>query len=197
MNSNEAKENSLVLCKEADRLIKKMMVIETVEKYFNKHLFVGSYAMKTMVWPDIDISILVEPNEKPRFLEMVAEISQKDGVFRALYKDEYVVHSHENGALYCGLQIEMKDLQHKRWKIDIKGLSMNAYAECSKYVCTQQTLLTEENRNTIILLKTLACENIDGFYRPPKAMSYQIHQAVINSDSAFISSFIQGSKLKE
>ncbi|WP_217959051.1 hypothetical protein [Acutalibacter muris] len=187
MDSIEAAVMSSDLVSEANLLLKHLKIVETIERFFDRYIFVGSYAMKTMVWPDIDISVLAEPHYKSCFIDMVSEISKIDGVFRAMYKDEYIDRSHENGALYCGLQLDRQNFSHTRWKIDIKGLPAKTFKECSDYVDHQRALLTPEKRNQIILLKALSCENIDGFYRPPKAMSYQIHQAVVKEDTKFIS----------
>lgn len=147
-----------------------------------------------MVWPDIDISVLAEPCDKSRFIDLIAGISKNEGVFRTLYKDEYIERSHENGALYCGVQLEQLYSKPTRWKIDIKGLPSETFKDCSDYVDYQKELLTPEKKSNIIFLKSLSLKNIDGFLRPPKAMSYQIHQAVMKEDKQFITELLNRAK---
>lgn len=178
----EAIESAEQLKKEADEVLVRTQLIEIIARHFANYTFIGSYACKTMVWPDIDISVRLQNEAFEGFAKMTWEIMNIPNIYKLIYKNEFLEVAKNKRAFYIGIYYFDENMVNKQWKIDIKGVFRKEYDECVDTIKRKKEELTASQRSLIIEAKKAVCVEMEGFYRPPKSMSHKIHQIVVQND---------------
>lgn len=142
------------LRQEADDLIQRKGLGQILNS-FGRVWYRGSYELGTMVWPDLDIHMFMEPDpwSVDEFFKLGAQISRLDGVRSMMFDD--CAHYPRNG-LPQGLYWGSRMISEKReipWKIDLWSTKPETFEEAKHEVKRIKERMTEATRRKILKIK--------------------------------------------
>lgn len=176
--------------KEADRILVESRLGEDLLKY-GEVIFTGAYAGNVMMHGDIDLVVVRDmPYTKDEVFDVMRELYKK-GYFRSYFISgdwddprkgvEFPIGQ------YLGLKLKIGD---ERWKFDIWFVGRQDYEDKEKDFQIKDAVLTQEQRETILLFKKYRNENnisISGFY---------IYDAVLNKNCKTVEDLISNYSTK-
>lgn len=175
MTTEELLKQQDELQKEGKQLLEKIGLLEFISR-FAKPEIVGSMASGLMVWPDIDLELVVDRFNDEDYWETVKFMFYIKEIYHSIYIQDFRKSQNPNTpkGLYIGTKIENEG---KEWKIDlwfilphIKGLeNMNEWIKGK---------LNDENRAIILNIKSELYKNIKY---TKDFFSIDIYKAVINN----------------
>lgn len=113
------------LREEACRLLDETSLRDLLRKRFGMVHVVGSHALSTMTWRDLDLYVPCAADDRQRFVETLPLIHSSGAsagyvIFKAVFNDEHLQPRGNYGeGLYFGLRISTP--QGNVWKIDLWG----------------------------------------------------------------------------
>ncbi len=165
------------LRQEADELIHRRGLGEILSS-FGRVWYRGSYEMDTMVWPDLDIHMVMEPEPLcvEAFFMMGSRIAELDGVSSMRF-DDCARHPREGlpEGLYWDIRLAIESRKIP-WKIDIWSTRSVALELAKSEVARIQERMTEAHRRRIIEIK-LSLLTPEG--RTPDSSGRHICNAVL------------------
>lgn len=137
---------------------------------------IGSYALNTMTWPDIDISMEL-PNAQAidLFFDIGKTITSKFQIMKMSYSNQFIrgLPGFDHG-LYWGIQLRYANTQ---WKVDLWGYDKQSYKlHMSEFDELQKRLLPID-RSTILQIKYPISHRPD--YRGDVYNSMAIYRAIL------------------
>ena len=142
------------LRQEADELIHHRGLGEILGT-FGRVWYRGSYEMETMVWPDLDIHMVIEPEplSVETFFRMGTRIAELDGVSSMQFDDcaRYPREGLPEG-LYWGIRM-VTEKREIPWKVDIWSTRAEVRAIAKSEAARVQERMTEAHRRRIIEIK--------------------------------------------
>jgi len=168
---------------EADRLLSSGLR-EILADYGEVHI-IGSYALRLMVWRDLDIHIVRTRIDKSSFFDLGARIASLLKPPRMHYRDETIAATPglPNG-LYWG--VYLGDERAGAWKIDIWVSEPEVFETIRVYGERLGTRMSESARSIILQIKS-ACWRHPEYRRG--FSSSDIYAAVLDYDVVDIESF--------
>lgn len=168
---------------EADRLL--ASGLRTVLEDYGTVNVIGSYALRLMVWRDLDIHIVQTQLERARFFELGGKIAVLLNPPRMHYRDETAARTEGlPQGLYWG--VYLGDERQGAWKIDIWTTGPEGYEAVRAHGERIQERLTDANRTVILQIKS-ACWRHPQYRR--EFSSGDIYSAVLDHDVANIDGF--------
>ena len=177
------KETDEELRAEADRLLASGLRV-ILNDYGLVHL-VGSYALRLMVWRDLDIHIVQPALDKEKFFELGGRIAALLNPPRMQYRDE-TIGSTEGlpRGMYWG--VYLGDERAGAWKIDIWLTGSEGFEAVRAHGKRIQGRLSETTRPLILQIKS-ACWRHPQYRR--EFASGDIYEAVLDHGVADIEGF--------
>lgn len=138
---------SQLIKKEADELLHKNQVLETLSK-FGRVKFTGSYELNLMYKKDIDISLINDNLSVQDFTQLGKELIDKLNSPNVYYRNTRIapVEKRPENSLYWGIKTGS-------WFIDIWGMTKEIYERAERYIKEIKSQLTEDKRLIILQLK--------------------------------------------
>lgn len=158
---------------EADRLVLDLLPI--LSDYGEVHV-TGSYALRLMIWRDLDIHLVREPLEVEPFFALGGTLAALLSPHRMHYRDETIVRTPGlPKGLYWG--VYLGDERQGAWKIDIWASEREAFEPPRTFCERIQNRLTDASRQTILRIKS-ACWQHPEYRR--SFSSADIYEAVLD-----------------
>ena len=185
MSDKEIVKHSRRLRQEASELLDKEGLL-SMPSAFGTTRVIGSYALDTMTWPDIDISMNL-PNEQnvELFFELAKRIATKFEITRMSYSNHFIRNfpGFDHG-LYWGIRLHYAE---REWKIDLWGYDDTDY---QKHIADAEALhrqLQQTDRVAILRIKHVICQHPD--YRGNVYNSMAIYRAVLEDKVESVDEF--------
>jgi hypothetical protein len=180
----DAVEISDTLHRQADEIVQRRGLGAVLTKA-GRALYTGSYSLNTMAWPDIDVSLVMEPEPRSldAFFELGRELVHLDGVFSAKFDDfvrtdipgrDELMAVYPRG-YYWGLRMETGN-GFVPWKIDIWAVQEETIRRNKALMDRFREALTPETRARIVEIKR-ALITPEG--RTPMNSGLNIYEAVL------------------
>lgn len=138
--------------------------------------YTGSFYLDLMVWPDIDICIVIdnEIRRKEIFMTIINEIGLIDDVYKMNYRN-YLSHNTDSlpNGLYTGVFLESNN---RNWKIDIWAFNREDYNNSKKEMTELSNKISIQDKELILRVKNRIMTK-EG--RTPPFSGYHIYKAVI------------------
>ena len=118
------------LRKEADRIIYGKGIDKLLQPYGDV-FYTGSYFLNVMVWPDIDITMALDPDpySVEDFFEIGGKIARIDSVISLKFNNFFRLEVQDlPEGLYWGICLDMAN-RNTPWKIDLWAKDKEALAE--------------------------------------------------------------------
>lgn len=149
-----ALHNADELRQEADDLIQRKG-LDPILSSFGRVWYRGSYELGTMVWPDLDIHMVMEPDpwSVDAFFKLGAQIAALDGVRSMMFDD--CAHHRRDGlpqGLYWGTRM-VTERREMPWKIDLWATKFEVLEEAKLEVRKIKERMTEVHRMKILNIK--------------------------------------------
>lgn len=168
---------------EADRLLDSGLR-PILDSYGTVHV-IGSYALRLMVWRDLDIHIVRNDLDKPRFFELGGQIASLLNPPKMHFRDETITATEGlPKGLYWG--IYLGDERAGAWKIDIWAEQPAGFERTRSYGERISGLLSESMRSLILQIKA-ACWQHPQYRR--EFSSSDIYKAVLEHGIVDIDGF--------
>ena len=185
MTDEEIVRYSRLLHQEASELLDKEGLLPMLSTFGTTRV-IGSYALDTMTWPDIDISMNL-PNEQnvELFFEIAKRIATKFEITKMSYSNHFIrgFPGFDHG-LYWGTQLRYRG---REWKIDLWGYDDTDY---QKHIADADALhrqLQRADRVAILRIKHVICQHPD--YRGNVYNSMAIYRAVLEDKIETVDAF--------
>ena len=185
MTDKEIVGHSRRLRQEASELLNKEGLLRML-KTFGTTQVIGSYALDTMTWPDIDISMnLPDEQNVELFFELAKRIATKFEITRMSYSNHFIRNfpGFDHG-LYWGIRLRYAE---REWKIDLWGYDDTDY---QKHIADAEALhrqLQQADRVAILRIKHVICQHPD--YRGNVYNSMAIYRAVLEDKVESVDEF--------
>lgn len=174
--------------------------IESILSAYGRVVYTGSYAADLMVWPDIDIQLILPDNANK--LDTILEIS-KTFLNDSDLKDVKLINFEKRNqkgmpiGMYLGMHLYSKS-ENIMWKIDVWSLETEHYLRDVEFQKEIMTRLTPELKELIIAWKYKLMGKDD---RVPHLGSYALYKGVLfnslTTDDAIIEHLLRsGVELK-
>jgi len=165
--------HSNLLKKDADLLLKKYSIFQTLSKY-GKVQFTGSYDYDVLTWGDIDICVTVARPTVDLLFKIGQELSKIPFITTMYFRNELVLKTKDNphGMFWCIELIYNSQI----WKIDLLVSDAKSTKKVILKSAYVKNSLTPKNRESIIILKSILGKNKE--YRR-EYRSTDIYDAVI------------------
>lgn len=140
--------------------------------------FTGSYCLKTMTWPDIDMQLCLQDNVSH---EQVLSLLASELIFSKNAKKiqliNFVVHPRKNmpSGRYLGVSYYDDNISDY-WKLDLWILEPSDFAKNRSLLETLQRRMTPEKHALIMRIKQAW---VNTYGRSPRMGSHFLYQAVI------------------
>lgn len=169
---NNLFEYSKLVKKEAEELLGKYNLIETISKYGEVN-FTGSYALDLMYKKDIDISLINDNLAVEEFTQLGKELIDKLNTPSVYFRNTRIkaVEKRPEDGLYWGINTG-------DWWIDIWAMRRDVYSRSEKYIKDINAKLNETNREIILKLKS---ELINTNRYGVEFGSRELYDAVLNN----------------
>lgn len=160
---------------EADELLWKRGLHPLLEKYGRVYL-TGSYALKLMVWRDLDIYLVVEDLPVSEFFRLGGQIADLFNSPKMHFRNEQVARTE---GLPCGLYwgVYLGKEREGAWKIDIWAVTPEQFTILDEFCKNIERRLTASSRLKILEIKA-QCWMKPGYRRT--FSSQDIYNAVLN-----------------
>lgn len=185
MNDKEIVEYARQLRREATALLDKEGLLSMLKAVGTTQV-IGSYALDTMTWPDIDISMnLPQAQNVELFFELAQRIATKFEITKMSYSNHYIRNfpGFDHG-LYWGIQLRYAGTE---WKVDLWGYNDTDYqrhiAEANELFCQLQ----QADRLAILRIKHVICQQPE--YRGNVYNSMAIYRAVLEDKVESVDGF--------
>lgn len=185
MSDKEIVEYSRQLRREATALLDKEDLLSMLKAVGTTQV-IGSYALDTMTWPDIDISMnLPQAPNVELFFELAQRIATKFEITKMSYSNHYIRNfpGFDHG-LYWGIQLRYAGTE---WKVDLWGYNDTDYqrhiAEANELFCQLQ----QADRLAILRIKYVICQQPE--YRGNVYNSMAIYRAVLEDKVESVDGF--------
>ena len=169
--------NAKSLREQADDLIYRWGLDDILSRY-GKVFYTGSYFLDTLVYPDLDIQLLVagDPLSLPNFFDLGKEIALLDGV-KALKFDNFVSHPVDPlpKGLYWGIKTSI-GTGSRPWKIDLWAKDAASSHQHEDEINDIARRMDNDARLRILEIKH-SLLTPEG--RTPVLSGYHIYQAVL------------------
>ncbi len=166
------------LKKEAEHVIYKKGINDILNSYGDV-FYTGSYHLDLMIWPDIDIYMVLKPDPYSinAFFQLGSKIAALPGVFSMKFNNCITLPLHETApkGLYWKTYIDRGKVK-KPWKIDLWAFSPETIEKSRKEMREILKRLDKRKRKQIIELKHSLLTK-DG--RTPIFSGYYIYQAIL------------------
>ncbi|MCG9126077.1 hypothetical protein JT359_00615 [Candidatus Poribacteria bacterium] len=185
MTDKDLITHSNQLHKEASILLNNEGLLPLLCRYGTTHV-IGSYALNTMTWPDIDISIeLPNPQDVDLFFEIGKTIASKFMILKMSYSNHFIRNfANFDHGLYWGIQLKFADTQ---WKIDVWGYDKQAFTTHMFEFNEFKSKLTQIDRTTILRIKHPISHRPD--YRGDVYNSMAIYNAILQDKVSSLNEF--------
>ena len=185
MRDEEIAKYSKLLRREATELLDKEGLLSMLRAVGTTQV-IGSYALDTMTWPDIDISMnLPEAQNVELFFELAQRIATKFEITKMSYSNHYIRNfpGFDHG-LYWGIQLRYAS---REWKVDLWGYNDTDYqrhiAEANELFCQLQ----QADHAAILRIKHVICQHPE--YRGTLYNSMAIYRAVLEDKVESVDAF--------
>lgn len=165
--------------KQADIFMHEMGLTETLKKYGEPHI-VGSYAMDTMAWNDLDIYI----TNKNMSLEKLHELSQHTIAAYKPFWYEAKQEQHDKSIYFHGFETTVMG---SLWNFDLWFFGEKEIQKAKNFYSEVNKKATPAQKETIIALKQTLIERSQYNYSPYTSMD--VYTAVLDHDVNTIISF--------
>ena len=173
-----------VLRAEADALLWKKGLHPLLEQYGQIHVS-GSYALKLMVWRDLDIYLVTEDLPLCAFFHMGGQLADLLTPTRMHFRNERVAKTEGlPEGLYWGIYLGNE--REGAWKIDVWVVSPAQFMVLDAFRTNVESRLTASARRKILEIKAL-CWRKPGYRRT--FSSQDIYEAVLNGEVDDLISF--------
>ena len=185
MRDKEILRYSKLLRQEANDLLDKEGLLSMLSAFGTTQV-IGSYALDTMTWPDIDISMnLPDEQNVELFFELGKRIATKFEITKMSYSNHFIRNfpGFDHG-LYWGIQLRYAE---REWKIDLWGYGDTDY---QKHITEADALyrqLQQADRVAILRIKHVICQHPD--YRGNVYNSMAIYRAVLEDKVESVDEF--------
>ena len=155
--------------------------LDAILQPYGRVLYTGSYAVDMMAWPDIDISMILEPDPRSldAFFEIGKRIAEIPGTFRLNFFDNFVARSPGDEALpkglYWGIRVQPEGCETP-WKIDLWAVDAESIEKSKAWIARVRQALDEGTRRLIIEAKH-SLLTPEG--RTPILSGYHICEAIL------------------
>ncbi|MCK4304793.1 MAG: hypothetical protein KAY24_11200 [Candidatus Eisenbacteria sp.] len=146
---------------------------------------VGSYAMRTMTWRDLDFERVEDTPDWNRHWQLGARLAEINWVWKFSCTDAYRQPSGTDQGLYWGLRLS-DPAGGPVWKVDLWTLGQEEFAKGSPNRARWANLLTDEARFHILAIKEVVC-GLPEYRR--EMLSVHIYEAVLDSGVREIEEF--------
>ncbi len=169
---------------EADEMLDGKGLRTLLEQYGKVHV-AGSYALRLMVWRDLDIYLEADDLPLSAFFDLGGKIAASlEPVWMSF-------RNHRLQPLPTGLQslywgIRMGDIHQGAWKIDLHAMDSQACAEQLSGIRQLSVRLDEQSRLRILDIKS-QCWRLPQFRR--ELTSMDIYEAVLDDGAANMADF--------
>ena len=185
MHDKEIVEYSRLLRREATELLDKEGLLSMLKAVGTTQV-IGSYALDTMTWPDIDISMnLPDVQNVEMFFELAKSIATKFQITKMSYSNHYIRNfpGFDHG-LYWGILLRYAG---REWKIDLWGYDD---ADYKRHIAEADALyqqLQQADRAAILRIKHVICQHPE--YRGTVYNSMAIYRAVLEDKVESVDAF--------
>lgn len=172
---NEAKNRQAQLQSTAQSILDHYHIEEMLEPLGDVHK-VGSFQYGFMVRPDIDFQVFTpDPSIEP-LLKIANTIMTTEGIGKVSLHNQYVwpKNASVTKSMYLGIKPIWED---SFWQIDIHVMKPGDHVDQDNFSLGWEKALTEEQRDAILLLKTILSDN--GRY-PNEFSSVEVYKAVLS-----------------
>lgn len=164
--------------------------LDSILKKYGEIFYTGSFYLDLMIWSDIDIQVLFEPEEFDieKFINIGKDIAKKFDVIEMKFKN-HVAHKAFQlpEGLYWNIKIKRPG-EKLPWKIDLWALNNNDFHEKKTKIQKFKSKLNNLNRQLILDTK-YSLLNKDG--RTPILSGYYIYEAVLDKQIYKINEIIE------
>ena len=185
MTDEEIARHSKLLHQEASELLEKEGLLLMLRSFGTTRV-IGSYALDTMTWPDIDISMNL-PNEQnvELFFEIAKRIATKFEITKMSYSNHFIrgFPGYDHG-LYWGTQLRYAE---REWKIDLWGYNDTDYQTHIAEFDRLHEQLRQADHVAILRIKHVICQHPD--YRGNVYNSMAIYRAVLEDKVETVDEF--------
>ena len=185
MRDKEIARHSKRLHQEASEILDKEGLLPMLRSFGTTRV-IGSYALDTMTWPDIDISMKL-PNDQnvDLFFEIAKIIATKFQITKMSYSNHFIRNfpGFDHG-LYWGIQLRYAE---REWKIDLWGYSDTDYQTHIAEFDALHRQLQQADRTAILCIKHVICQHPD--YRGNVYNSMAIYRAVLEDKVESVDEF--------
>ena len=185
MSDKEIVEYARQLRREATALLDKEGLLSMLKAVGTTQV-IGSYALDTMTWPDIDISMnLPQAQNVELFFELAQRIATKFEITKMSYSNHYIRNfpGYDHG-LYWGIQLRYAGTE---WKVDLWGYNDPDY---QRHIAEANELfrqLQQADRLAILRIKYVICQQPE--YRGNVYNSMAIYRAVLEDKVESVDGF--------
>ena len=185
MCDEEIVKHSRMLRREATELLDKEGLLSMLKAVGTTQV-IGSYALDTMTWPDIDISMnLPDAQNVEVFFELAKSIATKFEITKMSYSNHNIRNfpGFDHG-LYWGILLRYAG---REWKVDLWGYNDTDYqrhiTEANELSCQLQ----QADHLAILRIKHVICQHPD--YRGNVYNSMAIYRAVLEDKVESVDAF--------
>ena len=185
MRDKEILIYSKLLRQEASDLLDKEGLLSMLSAFGTTQV-IGSYALDTMTWPDIDISMnLPDEQNVELFFELGKRIATKFEITKMSYSNHFIRNfpGFDHG-LYWGIQLRYAE---REWKIDLWGYGDTDYQKHITEADALRRQLQQADRVAILRIKHVICQHPD--YRGNVYNSMAIYRAVLEDKVESVDEF--------
>ncbi len=185
MNDKEIIVHSRLLREEASNLLYQEGMLSMLETHGTTRV-IGSYALDTMTWRDIDISMqLPEEQDVSLYFAIGKEIATKFQVTKMSYSNHFIrdFAGFDHG-LYWGIRINYAG---REWKIDLWGYGESDYQMHMSEFDTLHSQIIHADRNAILRIKHAISQRPD--YRGDVYNSMAVYRAVLTDKVSTLEEF--------
>jgi hypothetical protein len=148
---------------------------------------VGSYALRLMVWRDLDIHIVCAAFDQRRFFDLGGQIAELLSPAKMHFRNEFVMQTPElPRGLYWG--VYLGDERRGAWKIDIWASDEEGFRHATGFDERLRTVLTDDLRANILRIKSAVWNHPQ--YRKSFS-SADIYRAVIEQKVRDVEGFFE------
>ena len=187
----EYEKTNSKLVSEANVILHDYGLLELLSEY-GKPVVQGSYSLNLMTWRDLDIHLEIDKPTVEGFFRLGMEIATKLKPRRMSLRNELASDNPDiPRGLYWGIYTKLAFPE--MWKIDIFAMNSKQFAYNAKRSEDLKAKITEENRPTILRIKTYFCipsvsKMIDPRYRR-RYCSMDIYRSVLEDKVRSVEDF--------
>jgi hypothetical protein len=170
----EAKERQAILHSTAQDILD-YYHIENMLKPLGEVHSVGSFEYGLMVRPDIDFQIYTSLPDIKSLLKIANQVMSADGIGKVSLHNQYIWP--DNASVTKSMYLGIKPVwENEFWQIDVHVMKPEDHVDQENFYLGWEKALTDEQRDTILLLKTILSD--DGRY-PNEFNSVDVYKAVL------------------